>query len=58
MLTNQKKTHTGLSSYTVSLEDQTADVYTAQVPFETVLETIRKTGKQVVKSERDGVVVD
>ncbi len=48
-----KKTD-GLTSYTVSLDSQTADVYTDSVPFETVLEKIRKTGKTVRGAERDG----
>lgn len=47
----------GLSSYTVSLDSQTADVYTAEVPYETVLETIKKTGKTVVSAQKDGVDV-
>lgn len=47
----------GLSSYTVSLEQQSADVYTETVPFETVLEKIRKTGKEVRGAEVDGGVV-
>lgn len=53
---NQKQT--GLDSYTVSLESQTADVYTRDVPFETVLEKIKKTGKAVRSAERDGESVE
>ncbi|KAL9136227.1 MAG: hypothetical protein Q9175_002575 [Cornicularia normoerica] len=48
-----KKTD-GLSSYTVNLEAQTADVYTDSVPFDTVLEKIKKTGKTVKAAEADG----
>lgn len=46
---------TGLSSYTVNLEAQTADVYTDSVPFDTVLEKIKKTGKTVKAAEADGL---
>ncbi|CAF9914596.1 Cytosolic copper metallochaperone [Imshaugia aleurites] len=52
-----KKTE-GLASYTVSLESQTADVYTDDVPFATVLDKIKKTGKTVRGAERDGEGVD
>lgn len=45
---------TGLTSYNVSLESQTADVYTADVEYETLLEKIKKTGKTVLGAERDG----
>ncbi len=45
---------TGLTSYTVSLDSQTADVYMETVPFETVLEKIKKTGKTVKGAARDG----
>ena len=45
---------TGLSSYKVDLETKTADVYTDTVPYETVLDTIKKTGKAVTKGEADG----
>ncbi|KAI4210900.1 MAG: hypothetical protein LQ351_006304 [Letrouitia transgressa] len=46
--------------YTVSLENQTADVYVSEkaseeASYETVLEKIKKTGKTVVRAERDGV---
>lgn len=49
--------NTGISSYNISLENQTADVYTADVPYETVLETIKKTGKTVLSAQKDGVDV-
>lgn len=43
-------------NYDVSLETQTADVYAEEgLAYETVLEKIKKTGKTVVKGERDGV---
>ena len=46
----------GIKSYNVSLETQTADVYAdEEVGYEAVLEKIKKTGKTVVKGERDGV---
>ncbi|MCJ1271007.1 Cytosolic copper metallochaperone [Lobaria immixta] len=48
------KKQEGLSSYSVSLESQTADVYTADVEYETLLEKIKKTGKTVLGAERDG----
>lgn len=44
----------GLSSYKVDLETQSADVYTDTVPYETVLEKIKKTGKSVKGAEADG----
>jgi len=44
----------GLSSYKVDLNTQSADVYTESVPFETVLEKIKKTGKTVKGAEADG----
>ena len=44
----------GLSSYNVDLDKQSADVYTESVPFETVLEKIKKTGKTVKGAEADG----
>ncbi|MCJ1279137.1 hypothetical protein MMC21_006961 [Puttea exsequens] len=47
-----KKTD-GLASYTVDLEKQVADVYTEDVPFETVLEKIKKTGKTVRGAQKD-----
>ena len=47
---------TGVKSYDVNLEKQTADV-TAEdkLAFETVLEKIKKTGKTVNSAEADGV---
>ncbi|MCJ1469060.1 Cytosolic copper metallochaperone [Pseudocyphellaria aurata] len=48
-----KKTE-GINSYSVSLEAQTADVYTDTVEYATLLEKIKKTGKTVVGAERDG----
>ncbi|KAL8764596.1 MAG: hypothetical protein Q9209_007965 [Squamulea sp. 1 TL-2023] len=45
----------GVKQYDVSLESQTADIYAEEgLPYETVLEKIKKTGKTVVKGERDG----
>ena len=44
----------GLSSYDVSLENKTADVYTDNVSYEAVLEKIKKTGKAVTRGEADG----
>ncbi len=41
----------------MNLEQQTADVYTDSVAYETVLEKIKKTGKEVRGGERDGEVV-
>ncbi|KAL8782977.1 MAG: hypothetical protein Q9195_009520 [Heterodermia aff. obscurata] len=53
-----KKTE-GVQSYTVSLEDQTADIYAEEsLPYETVLEKIKKTGKEVKSGEKDGVPAD
>ncbi|MCJ1289780.1 Cytosolic copper metallochaperone [Xylographa carneopallida] len=45
----------GVKSYNVSLESQTADI-TAEpsLPYETVLEKIKKTGKKVNSGEKDG----
>ena len=40
----------GVQSFDVSLEKQTVDVR-ATVPFETVLEKIKKTGKEIVDSK-------
>jgi len=46
----------GVKNYTVSLDSQTADVTTEEsVPYETVLEKIKKTGKTVNSGEADGV---
>lgn len=41
---------TGVESFDVSLEKQAVDVR-ATVPFETVLEKIKKTGKEVIDSK-------
>jgi len=46
--------YAGLSTYKVDLDSQSADVYTESVPFETVLEKIKKTGKTVKGAEADG----
>lgn len=48
----------GVKSYNVSLESQTADI-TAEdsLPYETVLEKIKKTGKVVNSGEADGVAM-
>ena len=47
---------TGVKDFSVSLDTQTADVTTEDsVPYETVLEKIKKTGKQVNSGEADGV---
>jgi len=43
----------GVKSYEVSLESQTATVIT-ELPYETVLQTIKKTGKKVNSGEEDG----
>ena len=40
----------GVTSYTVSLEQQSVDVE-ASVPFETVLEKIKNTGKEVLDAK-------
>ncbi|KAI9370938.1 heavy metal-associated domain-containing protein [Aspergillus egyptiacus] len=45
----------GVKSFDVSLESQTASVVTdSSVPYETVLATIKKTGKTVNSGEADG----
>jgi len=46
----------GVKSYEVSLESQTATVVTDILPYETVLQTIKKTGKKVNSGEADGEV--
>lgn len=47
---------TGIKSYNVSLENQTADIYAEDsLPYETVLEKIKKTGKTIKSGEKDGV---
>lgn len=49
-------TNTGIKSYTVSLEDQTATVIAEPtLEYETVLSTIKKTGKKVNSAEVDGI---
>jgi copper chaperone len=49
---------TGIKTYTVSLDSQTADVTTEDaVSYEQVLEKIKKTGKTVNSGEADGVVM-
>lgn len=45
---------TGVESYEVSLENQTATVVT-DLPYETVLEKIYKTGKKINSATADGV---
>lgn len=56
-LTNVRgKTNTGVKSYEVSLETQTATVVAEDsLPYEKVLRTIAKTGKKVNSGEADGV---
>lgn len=44
----------GVDSYEVSLEKQTA-VVTTELPYETVLEKIYKTGKKINSATADGV---
>lgn len=45
----------GIESYTVSLEDQTATVIAKpELEYDTVLATIKKTGKKVNSAEVDG----
>ncbi|KAL4946195.1 hypothetical protein BDV06DRAFT_182935 [Aspergillus oleicola] len=45
----------GVKSFDVSLDSQTASVVTdASLPYETVLATIKKTGKAVNTGEADG----
>ncbi len=46
----------GVKSFDVSLEKQTADVFTNDdsLDYETVLQTIKKTGKAVKSGEADG----
>ncbi|KAL9630761.1 MAG: hypothetical protein Q9164_006253, partial [Protoblastenia rupestris] len=52
-----KKTE-GLNSYTVSLPSQQAEIWTDSVSYETILEKIKKTGKEVRGAEADGVVAE
>jgi copper chaperone len=45
----------GVESFDVSLEKQTAEIKaTEALPYETVLATIKKTGKKVKSGEADG----
>ncbi|GKZ18860.1 cytosolic copper metallochaperone [Aspergillus brasiliensis] len=45
----------GVKSFDVNLESQTANVVTeSSVPYDTVLATIKKTGKTVNSGEADG----
>lgn len=45
----------GVKSYNVSLENQTADITTAEsLGYDAVLEKIKKTGKTVNSGEADG----
>jgi copper chaperone len=47
--------HAGVKSYDVSLDTQTATVLTEpSLDYETVLKTIKKTGKKVNSGEADG----
>lgn len=47
---------TGVKSYEVSLDTQTADITTSpELDYNTVLEKIKKTGKTVNSGEADGV---
>jgi copper chaperone len=43
--------HSGLSSYDISLEDQTVIVKTSSVSYDDVLAKIKKTGKEVRSGE-------
>ena len=46
---------TGVKSYDVSLDTQTADITTDEsISYEQVLEKIKKTGKTVNSGEADG----
>lgn len=50
---------TGVESYNVSLETQTAEIVAAEsLDYETVLEKIKKTGKTVKSGEADGTPRD
>jgi len=47
--------HTGVKSYDVSLDTQTAIITTEpSLDYDTVLEKIKKTGKKVNSGEADG----
>lgn len=49
----------GVKSYNVSLENQTAEIVAEDsLPYETVLEKIKKTGKAVKSGEADGAPRD
>lgn len=49
----------GIKSYNVSLENQTAEIYAEEsLKYETVLEKIKKTGKQIKSGEKDGVAAE
>ena len=58
MLADMPPRRIGLSSYNVDLAGQTADVYTDEVPYETILEKIKKTGKKVNGAEADGATME
>jgi len=48
----------GVIKYDVSLENQTANVVAANdLDYETVLKTIKKTGKKVNAGEQDGKIM-
>jgi copper chaperone len=50
---------TGVKSYNVSLENQTAEIITEDsLSYDTVLEKIKKTGKTVNSGEADGTPRD
>lgn len=49
---------TGVDKYEVSLEEQTAVVHTSSLDYDTVLNTIKKTGKTVKSGEADGVTAN
>ena len=48
----------GVDSYEVLLENQTAVVNTSSLDYDTVLNTIKKTGKTVKSGEADGVTAN
>lgn len=53
--TDTDKPFTGVKSYEVSLDSQTATVVAeSSLEYETVLKTIKKTGKKVNSGEADG----
>ncbi|KAL8733321.1 MAG: hypothetical protein Q9166_002145 [cf. Caloplaca sp. 2 TL-2023] len=57
-LTQDERLPTGVKEFNVSLDTQTAEIYAEEgLAYETVLEKIKKTGKTVVKGERDGLDV-